>query len=143
MPKLFTILLAVLATYGTTNVTFPNGKVLKVELAMTSDELSQGLSGRKVIPESGVLLVYKAPTRTRYHLMAYPAPVDIVYLDENKTVVNFVQDAMPCRVATTDCGYDSTWLHIYALQLPAGMIKQLNLHAGELLSFKVPETPPF
>ena len=143
MPKLLTVLLLALATYGTTNITFPNGKVLKVELAMTADELGKGLAGRKSIPESGVLLVYKAPTRTKYHLMGYPASMDIVYLDENKTIINFIQNAVPCPPGTADCGYDSTWLHIYALQLPAGAIKQLNLHGGESLSFTVPETPPF
>ena len=143
MSVLLALFFLLQSRYGTTNITFPNSKVLKVELAMTPDELSRGLTGRKTIPESGVLLVYKAPTKTKYHLMPYPAPVDIVYMDENKTIINFIRNAMPCRVASPDCGYDSTWLHIYALQMPAGMINQLNLHGGETLSFKVPETPPF
>src|SRR5688572_23373386 len=110
---------------------------------MTADELGKGMTGLKSIPEEGMLLVYKAPTRTSYHLMAYPAPVDIVYLDENKKIINLKRNAAPCRLGAADCGNDSVWLHIYALQLPAGSIARLNLRAGDVLSFDVPETPPF
>ena len=138
-----TVLLLALTTYGTTNIKLPTGKVVKVELAMTADELAKGMSGLKSVPEEGMLLVYKAPTRTSYHLMAYPGPVDIAYLDENKKIINLKRNAAPCALGVPNCGHDSVWLHIYALQLPPGSLERLNLHAGDTLSFEVPETPPF
>ena len=121
-----------------TDVRLPNGRVLTVEVASTPDAVGRGLAGRQSVPaDSGILLVYPGDVRTNYNLFGYPVPMDILYIDENKTIINFRQNLAPCR--NLDCGgYDSIWMHRYALQLPAGTIKRLNLHAGDVLSFNAP-----
>lgn len=122
------------AALNTTDVKLPSGKVLVVELATSPEDLARGLAGRKSIPDSGMLFIYRENTRTKYNLAGYPAPMDILYIDENKTIINLKENVMPCRVA--DCsGYDSIWSHRYTLQLPAGTVKRLNIHAGDALSF--------
>jgi hypothetical protein len=123
-----------------TNIKLPNGKVLSVEVATTPEELGRGLIGRNSVPpDSGILLVYPGDITTKYNLMGYPAPMDILFIDENKTIVNLRENAAPCK--TADCGYHSIWQHRYALQVPAGFVKRYNLHAGDVLSFDLPSPP--
>lgn len=122
------------------NIKLPNGKVLSVEVARTPEEIGRGLLGRKAMPpDSGILLVYPGDVTTKYNLMGYPSPIDILFIDEHKTIVNLRENAIPCRIG--DCGYHSIWQHRYALQIPAGSVKRFNLHAGDVLSFDLPSPP--
>ena len=130
-------ILLLAAALPTTNIKLANGKTLTVEVAAPGIEAGQGLAGRNSIaPDSGIVLVYLGDTRTKYNLMGYPGPVDILYLDEKKTIINLRENAAPCRIA--NCGYDSIWSHRYAVQLAAGTVKRYNIHAGDVLAFDLP-----
>jgi len=138
MHLLSVILMA--AALTTTNVKLPSGKILKVEIAAGAD-IAKGLRGRDSLqPDSGLLLAYRGDVQTQNNLMGYRFSVDLLYIDEMKTIINLNENAVPCR--TTECHYPSIWPYRYELQLPAGTIKRLNIHAGDVLSFTVPgETP--
>jgi uncharacterized protein len=130
------VVLMLLAALGTTQIKLPSGKVLAVQVATLPDDIARGLIGRASVPaDSGILLAYPGDVRTRFNLMGYPGPMDILYLDESKTIINLRENAAPCK--TAECGYDSIWTFRYALQLPAGAVKRLNLHAGDTLSFEI------
>jgi uncharacterized membrane protein (UPF0127 family) len=135
MQLLLVMLMA--AALTTTNVKLPSGKILKVEVATEGADIAKGLLGRESLPQdSGFMLAYRTDVQTQDHLMGYKFPVDILYIDEMKTVINLKENAVPCR--TPDCHYLSVWSYRYQLQLPAGTIKRLNIHAGDVLSFSVP-----
>ena len=137
MTRLITILLLAAAPANTINVKLSKGQILKVEVATSPEDLGRGLTGRKSLPpDSGMLFVYPGDMRTRYLLWGYPGPMDILYLDENKIIINLIENAAPCR--TVQCGYDSVWMHRYALQVPAGTVKRLNIHGGDGVSFDLP-----
>ena len=125
------------ANLATVNVKFSNGQTLKLDVARSAQDLGMGLVGRDVAPDTGMLFVYPTDTRTRFNLIGYRIPMDILYLDENKTIINLQQNLVPCR--TTDCGYDSIWMYRYAIQVPAGTVKRLNLHAGDVVPFELPK----
>jgi uncharacterized protein len=131
------LVIILLALAGTTTIRLPSGKTLKVEVASTGEEIAKGLIGRASLPpDSGMLFVYPGDIQSEYNLMGYRFPVDILYLDEMKIVINLKENAVPCR--TANCGYPSIWPYRYALQVPAGTAKRLNLHAGDTLSFDLP-----
>src|SRR5215831_8268704 len=135
MPLLSVILMA--AALTTTSVKLPSGKLLKVEVATEGADIAKGLLGRESLAlDSGFLMAYKGNVQTQDHLTGYKFPVDLLYIDEKKTIINFKENAAPCR--TPDCHYLSVWPYRYQLQLPAGTIKRLNIHAGDVLSFNVP-----
>ena len=137
MMRLVTIILVVAAAANTINVKLPSGEVLKVELAASPEDLGRGLIGRKSV-SPGMLFVYPGDMRTRYNLMGYLMPVDILYIGEDKTIVNLRENVPPCPTTAGACGYDSIWTHRYALQLPAGSVKRFNLRGGDVLSFDPP-----
>ena len=139
--QLLGIILLAAATLSTTNIKLPGGKTLKVEVATSPEDVGKGLIGRESLPaDSGLLLVYKGDVQTQYNFMGYRFPVDVLYIDENKTIINLKQNAVPCR--TADCHYPSIWPYRYALQLPAGTVKRLNIHGGDVLSFDGPWVSP-
>ena len=125
------------AALTTIDVKLPSGKVLKVEVATQGDDIAKGLIGRESLPtDSGLLLAYRGDVQTKYTLTGYRFPIDILYIDESRTIVNLKENAAPCR--TPECGYPSIWPYRYALMLPAGTVKRLNIHAGDVLTFNVP-----
>jgi uncharacterized protein len=133
--------LILMAALMTTNIKLPGGKILKVDVATEGADIAKGLTGRESLPaDSGLLLAYQGDVQTQDHLTGYRFPVDIVYVDEMKTIINLKENAAPCR--TPDCGYPSVWPYRYQLQLPAGTVKRLNIHAGDVLSFTVPGEKP-
>ena len=134
-------LILIVAALTTTNVTLPNGKILKVEVATAGEDISKGLIGRDTLPpDSGLLIAFKGDVQTQFNLMGYRFPVDILYIDEKKTIINLKENAVPCK--TPECNYPSVWTYRYALQIPAGTVKRLNIHAGDVLSFDVPGENP-
>jgi len=137
MTSLITKLLLAAAVLNTTDIRLSKGQTIKVEVATSLEDLGRGLFGRKPLPPaSGMIFVYPADVRTRYNLMGYQAPMDILYLDEQKTIINLIENAVPCR--NVECGYDSIWTFRYALQVPAGTVKRLNIHGGDVVSFDLP-----
>jgi len=139
MQLLAVILMA--AALMTTNIKLPGGKILKVEVATEGADIAKALTGRESLPaDSGLLLAYRGDVQTQDHLAGYRFSVDILYVDDMKTIINLRENAVPCR--TPDCGYPSIWPYRYQLQLPAGTVKRLNIHAGDVLSFTVPGEIP-
>jgi uncharacterized membrane protein (UPF0127 family) len=134
--QLFSLILMV-AALTTIDVRLSSGKVMKVEVATEGDDIARGLIGRESLPmDSGLLIAYRGDVQTKYTLMGYRFSIDILYIDESKTIVNLKENAVPCR--TPECGYPSIWPYRYALMVPAGTVKRLNIHAGDVLSFNVP-----
>lgn len=130
-------LILMAAALTTIDVKLPSGKILKVEVATEGADIAKALIGRESLPmDSGFLIAYRGDVQTQDSLMGYRFPVDILYIDETKTIVNLKENAVPCR--TPECHYPSIWPYRYALQLPAGTVKRLNIHAGDVLSFTVP-----
>lgn len=127
-----------LADVNTTTLQLAGGKTIKVEVVTSDEQLGKGLSGRPPLPpDTGVLFAYRTEVRATAHLLYYRMPVDIVWMDKNKTIVNLRENALPCPKLPC-AGYDSIWMFQYALELPAGTVKRLNIRGGHVLSFNLP-----
>src|SRR5262245_8656906 len=112
MMQLFSLFLLA-AALTTTTVKLTNGKILQVEVATAGEDSSKALIGRESLAQdSGLLLAWRGHVTTQFNLMGYRFPVDIIYIDEKRTVVNLKENAVPCK--TTDCGYPSLWPFRYA-----------------------------
>ena len=75
----------------------PDGFSVKLELAITPDELAQGLMFRPKLPEDrGMLLLFSEERLPNIWMMNTLVALDIVYLDEAGVVVDVITDAQPC-----------------------------------------------
>ncbi|OYW43320.1 hypothetical protein B7Z28_00930 [Candidatus Saccharibacteria bacterium 32-45-3] len=79
----------------TTTVRLGDG-VFKTRVASTSGELERGLSRvEKLAPNQGMLFVFRKDAPWAIWMKDMKIPIDIIWLDQNKTVVHIVQNAQP------------------------------------------------
>jgi uncharacterized membrane protein (UPF0127 family) len=123
-------------------VTLPDGFDVTLEVAITPDELAQGLMFRPHLPaDRGMLLVFSEERLPNIWMMNTLVALDIVYLDRTGTVVDLVTDAQPCP--GEPCPRFTPRVPSQAvLEIPAGGALTHGIEIGMSLEFiNVPEFP--
>ncbi len=123
-------------------VVLSNGFEITLELAMTPEELAQGLMFRPRLPDDrGMLLVFNEERLPSIWMMNTLVALDLVYLDSTGTVVDIITDAQPCP--GEPCPRFTPKQPAKAvLEIPAGTAKRHEIAEGEVLDFaRVPEFP--
>jgi uncharacterized membrane protein (UPF0127 family) len=124
-------------------VILPDGFEVTLELAITPDELAQGLMYRPRLPDDrGMLLIFAEERLPNIWMMNTLVALDIVYLDRSGTVVDIVPDAQPCPAEP--CPRFTPKVPAQAvLELPAGGARQHAITEGSKLEFvDLTEFPP-
>lgn len=119
-----------------------DGYQVTLELAMTPEELAQGLMFRPRLPEDrGMLLIFNEERLPSIWMMNTLVPLDLVYLDSTGTVVDVIADAQPCP--GEPCPRFTPKLPAKAvLEVPAGTATEHGISEGQTLGFsRVPEFP--
>jgi uncharacterized membrane protein (UPF0127 family) len=123
-------------------VTFPDGFEVKLELAITPDELAQGLMFRPSLAEDrGMLLIFGEERLPNIWMMNTLVALDLVYLDRTGTVVDVIAGAQPCP--SEPCPRFTPKRPAQAvLEIPAGSAGRHAVTEGTLLVFSaVPDFP--
>ena len=123
-------------------VLLPDGFEVTLELAITPEELAQGLMFRpKLHEDRGMLLIFAEERLPSIWMMNTLVALDLVYLDSEGTVVDVVTDAQPCP--GEPCPRFSPKQAAKAvLEIPAGAATSHNITDGAKLAFeRVPEFP--
>jgi uncharacterized membrane protein (UPF0127 family) len=123
--------------FTTTELTLPGGRVIKVETMITSSDLRRGMTFRtSLAPDHGMLFVHPTIGNYRYWMYQVEIPLDIIWLDNNRQIVEMVVNAQPCKTEPTKCPqWASGRPAHYVLELAGGMAKKYNLRIGEQLSW--------
>lgn len=117
-------------------------KDLKIEaiLADEADERKKGLSDRDGLPISqGMLFVFDKSDTYAIWMKDMKIPVDIIWVDQDKKVVDIAQNALP------EPGKSDEELKIYrpkgpakyVLEINAGLSKLHNLQVGDVVNFSL------
>jgi uncharacterized membrane protein (UPF0127 family) len=123
-------------------VTLPDGFEVTLELAITPDELAQGLMFRPSLAEDrGMLLIFGEERLPNIWMMNTLVALDLVYLDRTGTVVDVIADAQPCP--SEPCPRFSPKRPAQAvLEIPAGGAGRHDVIEGAVLVFSaVPDFP--
>jgi uncharacterized membrane protein (UPF0127 family) len=111
--------------------------VFNAKIATTDAERQKGLSGVTSLGESEALvMVYSADSAWPIWMKDMEVPIDIVWLDKNKKVVDIVRDVSP------DEGTDVT--HIpkakarYVIEFAAGVTAKKMIREGSQATFELP-----
>ncbi len=101
---------------------------LKLEIADTPAERTQGLSGRASLPEdAGLFFVFEQPGLYEFWMKDMKFSIDIMWLDENYKVVGIKENATPES-------YPQTFLPeqpaLYALETNVGFVRKNNIKIG-------------
>ena len=112
----------------------------QVYLALTNDQQVKGLSIKDHLKENeGMLFVYERPTRQGFWMKDMKFPIDIIWLDNNGTVVHIKHSAQPCIVGfaficpTYIPDKDSR----YVLETVAGFSKSHGIKVGTNVDFQL------
>jgi uncharacterized membrane protein (UPF0127 family) len=123
-------------------VVLPDGFEVTLELAITPDELAQGLMFRPSLSENrGMLLIFSEERLPSIWMMNTLVALDLIYLDRNGVVVDVVTDAQPCP--SEPCPRFVPKAPAQAvLEIPAGGANRHGVVDGERLTFeRVPGYP--
>lgn len=102
----------------------------QIEVARTREELSRGLMFRNHLDaDKGMLFVFKGMGIRSFWMKNTLIPLDIVWLNENRTVVHIAENFQPCK--TIECKTITPNANAsMVLELNAGTAKKIGLTVG-------------
>ncbi len=120
-----------------TTVTLPDGSQVKAELALSREAQAQGMMFRTNLrPGEGMLFPFQEMAPRSFWMFQTLIPLDIVWLDDNKRVVEISANSPPCRTVAQDCpSYGGSAHSTYVLELAAGQAAAHQLTIGSQLEF--------
>jgi uncharacterized membrane protein (UPF0127 family) len=123
---------------GLTQVTFPNGVKINAETMRSDVELMRGLMFRESLaPNRGMLFIHPAESPFHYWMYQTKIPLDMIWLDHDRRIVEMSLDTPPCRSSSAaDCpNYGGNFKSKYVLELNAGVARKNGLKTGDTLDF--------
>jgi uncharacterized membrane protein (UPF0127 family) len=118
-------------------ITLPDGTVVKAEVLTHPTDMARGMMYRDTFPEGrAMLFIHSTPNKYQYWMYEVKMPLDIVWLDKSRTVVEVVENAPPCLTKSSDCvlhgGHRTA---MYVLELPAGSARKHGVVEGAVIRF--------
>jgi len=118
-------------------VTLPGGRVIQVEMMYSNLDLLRGLMYRtSLAPDHGMLFVYPHPDH--YYTVMYNVliPLDIVWMDTDRRILEIDENEPPCKTQASQCGkYGGKLISAYALEIGGGLARKYGLQAGQVVQF--------
>ena len=111
-------------------------KQINIEIADDDYQTQTGMMYRKSMKDTqGMLFVFPDSQYRYFYMRNTEIPLDIIYIDENKTIVSIQKNAKP---------FDETSLPSegpakYVLEINAGLSTEWNLEKGDKIQFSKEE----
>lgn len=105
-----------------------------VEIVVSPEAIKQGLSGRPSLPAGrGMFFVFGSLSKQSMWMIEMRFPLDIVWLDENLSVVHISYNCPPCPNPTQCPTYSSVYRVKYAIEMTAGEAQTYGFSPGKQL----------
>lgn len=109
------------------------GQEIEVELALTTEKQSEGLSGRsELLENSGMLFVFDKPGKYNFWMKDMNFAINIIWISEDMKVVYIKKDATPLsypEIFSPDVDAK------YVLEVVSGFSEKNNLKVGDSVEF--------
>jgi hypothetical protein len=118
----------------------PKGDVIQAELADTMQKRAQGLMYRTTLArDRGMLFTFGDSQLWAIWMKNTRIPLDILWLDEKKTIVHIERNIPICTRVDDGCPtYQPNQNAAYVLELAAGVADELKLSRSTKLQFTLP-----
>lgn len=118
----------------------PKGHVIQAELADTAQKRAQGLMYRSTLArDRGMLFTFGDSQLWAIWMKNTRIPLDILWLDEKKTIVHIERNVPICTRVDDGCPtYQPNQNAAYVLELAAGVADELKLMPTTKLQFTIP-----
>lgn len=124
--------------FGLRAVTMPNGKTVYAEMAIEYTEMLRGLMFRdSIATDRGMLFLHNKMGNYPYWMFQVKMPLDIIWLDQSKTVVEVLANVPPCPSAkSSECPtHGGVKQSQFVLELAAGMAEKYGVVVGSKIEF--------
>lgn len=121
----------------TRDVMLPNGQAIRVESMFDATDMLRGMQFRtSLAPDRGMLFIHRGPSYYTYWMFQTVIPLDIIWMDSSKRIVEIVADAQPCKTEASKCPhYGGHEMAQYVLEIGGGMAKKYGLRIGDTITF--------
>lgn len=120
------------------NITI-NNVYLQVDVALTSEEQTKGLSIKdKLQSNEGMLFPYDAPRILSFWMKDMKFPIDILWLGADKKVVHVEENLQPCSPILPCPSYTPDVQSQYVLETVAGFSSTNGITIGTPVGFNLP-----
>ncbi len=118
-------------------VTLPGGQKIKAERMVHVTDMARGMMFRdSLAPDRGMLFFHEREGSYTYWMYQVRIPLDIIWMDRNRRIVEIVADAPPCKTAASQCfHYGGHERAQYVLEIGGGMAAKHGLKLGDVLDF--------
>lgn len=107
---------------------------IRAEIADTFTERMKGLMFRKTLPENeGMLFVFDNEDYHGFWMMNMSFPIDIIFVNKEKKVVDMVKNVQPCRLSCST--YKPKKRAMYVLEVNANFTEKHDIGIGTTLEF--------
>ena len=119
------------------SIILPDGSEIRAEVLTNPVEMEHGMMYRDALPHRRALLfVHQKPSYYRYWMPNVKVPLDIVFMDADRKIVEISADTPICTTKPEDCLlYGGHHLEQYVLEMRAGEAQRLGLSVGQTLRF--------
>jgi uncharacterized membrane protein (UPF0127 family) len=121
-----------------TEVTLPNGSKFRAEAMRQQSDLIRGMMFRDSLPKDrGMLFFLMREGPAPSYMFQVKIPLDIIWMDHNRQIVEIVRNAPPCPSAKAqDCPtYGGKFPALFLLEANAGFAADHGLREGDRLEF--------
>ena len=134
------IVLLIIFYFKKTPTKYANVKIgdtkIRAEIADTFIKQTKGLMFRKSLPENeGMLFVFDDENYHSFWMMNMSFPIDIVWINKEKKVVDITKNAQPCKISCTI--YRPKEEVMYVLEVNANFTEEHEVGIGSLLEFEL------
>ena len=119
------------------NVTLPDGRLIRAEVMIKPADMERGMMYRDSLPQGhGVLFVHNKLGPYRYWMNNVKIPLDIIFMDDAKRIVEIAADTPPCTSKPSECPlYGGHHMEMFVLELAGGEARRFSLREGQTLTF--------
>jgi uncharacterized protein len=111
-----------------------------VDIALTDKQQQDGLSVKDFMNENeGMLFFLGNPTKASFWMKNMHFPIDIIWLDENFSIVHIEEELKPCTIAFYCPSYKPLKESLYVLETIAGFANNHHLNIGDRIDFHLME----
>ena len=118
-------------------VTLPDGAKIRVEVMMHPNDVQRCMMFRESLaPDRGMLFIHGSPGHYTYWMFQVKIPLDILWMDASRKVVEISENTPPCPAGSKQCQtYGGKHPALFILELAAGSVAKHNLRVGDTLTF--------
>ena len=113
----------------------PNGAAFTIEVAADEASRARGYMFRDHVgPREGMLFVFDAPGRHGFWMKNCRVPLDLVWLDASRRVVQIAENAPPCPAEGPCPVVEPMRPALYVLEFAGGTSRAEGLKVGDTVS---------